>query len=57
VLITLILFVLIYLTLLGTYVWYVARVVREGPDDVEPLAEAAAASLRPAPLPRPAPAS
>jgi cytochrome bd ubiquinol oxidase subunit I len=31
VLTTLIGFVLIYLALLGTYVWYVARVVREGP--------------------------
>jgi cytochrome d ubiquinol oxidase subunit I len=31
VLTTLVLFVLIYLTLLGTYIWYVARVVREGP--------------------------
>jgi cytochrome bd-type quinol oxidase subunit 1 len=30
---TLIGFVLIYLTLLGTYVWYVARVVRQGPDE------------------------
>jgi cytochrome d ubiquinol oxidase subunit I len=49
VLATLVLFVLIYLALLGTYVWYVARVVREGPGE--------APSLRSAPLPRPAPAS
>jgi cytochrome d ubiquinol oxidase subunit I len=41
-------FVLIYLTLLGTYAWYVARVVREGPGD-GPLAEPAAPSLRPEP--------
>jgi cytochrome d ubiquinol oxidase subunit I len=56
VLTTLIGFVLIYLTLLGTYVWYVARVVREGPGE-EPLAEPTAPSLRSAPLPSPAPAS
>jgi cytochrome bd ubiquinol oxidase subunit I len=56
VLTTLIGFVLVYLALLGTYVWYVARVVREGPGD-DPLAEPAAPSLRPAPLPSPAPAS
>jgi cytochrome d ubiquinol oxidase subunit I len=56
VLTTLVLFVLIYLALLGTYVWYVARVVRDGPGD-EPLAEPTAPPLRPALLPRPAPAS
>jgi cytochrome bd ubiquinol oxidase subunit I len=56
VLTTLIGFVLIYLALLGTYIWYVARVVREGPGE-EPLAEPAAPSLRPAPLPTVAPAS
>jgi cytochrome d ubiquinol oxidase subunit I len=55
VLTTLILFVLIYLALLGTYVWYVARVVREGPGDGPP--EPTAPSLRPTPLPSPAPAS
>jgi cytochrome bd ubiquinol oxidase subunit I len=33
VLVSLILFILIYLTLLGTYAWYVARVVRQGPDE------------------------
>jgi len=53
---TLIAFVLIYLALLGTYVWYVARVVRQGPED-DPIGEPAAPSLRPAPLPSPAPAS
>lgn len=38
VLTTLILFVAIYLALLGTYVWYVIRTVRQGPDpdQVEP---------------------
>jgi cytochrome bd ubiquinol oxidase subunit I len=56
VLTTLIAFVLIYLALLGTYVRYVARVVRQGPGD-DPLAEPAAPSLRPAPLPSPAPAT
>jgi cytochrome d ubiquinol oxidase subunit I len=56
VLTTLIGFVLIYLALLGTYVWYVARVVRQGPGD-DPRPERAAPSLRPAPLPNPAPAS
>jgi cytochrome d ubiquinol oxidase subunit I len=56
VLTTLITFVLVYLALLGTYVWYVARVVREGPGD-GPLAERAAPSLRPAPVPNPAPAT
>ncbi len=56
VLTTLIAFVLIYVALLGTYVWYVARVVREGPGD-DPRPEPAAPSLRPAPLPNPAPAS
>jgi hypothetical protein len=53
---TLAAFVLIYLALLGTYVWYVARVVREGPDE-GPLAEPATPSSRPAPLPNPVPAS
>jgi cytochrome d ubiquinol oxidase subunit I len=56
VLTTLIAFVLIYLALLGTYVWYVARVVREGPGDAS-RPEPAVPSLRPAPRPRPAPAS
>jgi cytochrome d ubiquinol oxidase subunit I len=56
VLTTLIACVLIYLALLGTYVWYVARVVREGPGE-GPLAEPAVPSLRPAPVPSPAPAA
>jgi cytochrome bd ubiquinol oxidase subunit I len=55
VLTTLILFVLVYLALLGTYVWYVARVVREGPGD-GPRPEPLAPSVRPEPLPGPAPA-
>jgi cytochrome bd ubiquinol oxidase subunit I len=42
-------FVLIYLALLGTYVWYVARVVREGPGDGPP-SEPDAPSVRPQPL-------
>jgi cytochrome d ubiquinol oxidase subunit I len=49
VLVSLILFVLVYLALLGTYVWYVARVVREGPGE-DPPAEPAIRSLRPEPL-------
>jgi cytochrome d ubiquinol oxidase subunit I len=49
-------FVLLYVGLLGTYVWYVARVVREGPGD-GPLAEPAVPSLRPAPRASLAPAS
>jgi cytochrome bd ubiquinol oxidase subunit I len=56
VLTTLIAFVLIYLALLGAYVWYVARVVRQGPGD-DRLTEPAAPSLQPAPLPSPAPAT
>jgi cytochrome d ubiquinol oxidase subunit I len=53
---SLILFILIYLTLLGTYAWYVARVVREGPEE-GPLAEPARPSPRPASMPGLAPAS
>jgi len=49
-------FVLFYVALLGTYIWYVARVVREGPDD-GPLAEPNGASRRPEPLPGVATAS
>ena len=37
-------FVVLYLALLGTYVWYVARAVREGPGD-GPIVEPAAPSL------------
>jgi cytochrome bd-type quinol oxidase subunit 1 len=39
-------FVLLYLALLGTYVWYVARTVREGPGD-GPIVEPAVPSTRP----------
>jgi cytochrome bd ubiquinol oxidase subunit I len=55
VLITLIAFVAAYLALLGTYVWYVARVVREGPGD-DPRPEPAAPAVQPRPLPGPEPA-
>ena len=55
VLTTLILFVLIYLALLGIYVWYVARVVRQGPGD-SPRPEPATPAVQPRPLPGPAPA-
>ena len=49
---TLIAFVLVYLALLGTYIWYVARVVRDGPDDGpigEPSRPRAAPTLEPSP--------
>jgi cytochrome d ubiquinol oxidase subunit I len=39
-------FVVLYLALLGTYVWYVARTVREGPGD-GPIVEPAVPSTRP----------
>jgi cytochrome d ubiquinol oxidase subunit I len=55
VLTSLIVFVLLYLTLLGTYAWYVARVVRVGPGD-GPLNEPAAPAGQPEPLPGLAPA-
>jgi cytochrome bd-type quinol oxidase subunit 1 len=55
VLTTLISFVLVYLALLGTYVWYVARVVRQGPGG-DPRPEPAVPSVQPQPLPGPAPA-
>jgi cytochrome d ubiquinol oxidase subunit I len=56
VLTTFVLFVVIYLTLLGTYAWYVARAVRIGPDD-EGLAEDPARQLvTQSPLPGIAPA-
>jgi cytochrome d ubiquinol oxidase subunit I len=45
VLTSLIVFILIYLTLLGVYVWYVARVVRQGPEE-GPAGEPAIPSLR-----------
>jgi cytochrome d ubiquinol oxidase subunit I len=56
VLTTLVLFVLIYVALMSTYVWYVARVVRQGPGDGPP-AEPAVPSLRPEPRTGLAPAS
>jgi cytochrome d ubiquinol oxidase subunit I len=56
VLTSLVLFVLIYVALLGTYVWYVARVVREGPGD-GPLGDPPAPSARPEPRPGLAPVS
>jgi cytochrome d ubiquinol oxidase subunit I len=55
VLTTLAAFIVVYLALLGTYVWYVARVVRQGPGD-GPLFEPAAPAVEPEPLSRPAPA-
>jgi cytochrome d ubiquinol oxidase subunit I len=47
---SLIAFILIYLTLLGTYVWYVARVVRQGPEE-GPLTEPAIEHVRPGVVP------
>jgi cytochrome d ubiquinol oxidase subunit I len=55
VLTSLIVFVLLYLALLGMYVWFVARAVREGPGE-GPIVEPAVPSLRP-PRPGLAPAS
>ena len=43
-------FVLLYVTLLGVYVYYVARVVRQGPDE-GPLTHPAVPSTRPQVLP------
>lgn len=54
VLTSLIVFVLIYLALFGTYVWYVARAVRQGTGDgpiVTPPARSVAPELRPSPAP------
>jgi cytochrome d ubiquinol oxidase subunit I len=57
VLTSLVLFVLIYLTLLGTYAWYVARAVRQGPDDGAPSPPSLPSrSLQPQPRPGLAPA-
>jgi cytochrome bd ubiquinol oxidase subunit I len=39
VLITLMAFIAVYLSLVGTYVWYVARVVRQGPDETLDLTD------------------
>jgi cytochrome bd ubiquinol oxidase subunit I len=50
VLVTLILFILIYASLLATYVYYVVRTVREGPPE-GPLGEPVVPSIRPEPLP------
>jgi cytochrome bd ubiquinol oxidase subunit I len=50
VLTTFVVFVLLYLTLLGTYAWYVARAVRQGPDDDPDGAESFRATA-PVPLP------
>jgi cytochrome d ubiquinol oxidase subunit I len=49
-------FVLFYVALLSTYIWYVARAVREGPGD-GPLVDPSDPSLRPEPRARLAPAS
>jgi cytochrome d ubiquinol oxidase subunit I len=54
VLTSLVLFILIYLTLLGTYAWYVARAVRQGPDE-GPLTEPAVPSIAHKTLPGLAP--
>jgi cytochrome bd ubiquinol oxidase subunit I len=56
VIISLAAFVLFYVGLLGTYIWYVARAVREGPGDGA-LVEPAIPSHRPASLPGLTPAS
>jgi cytochrome d ubiquinol oxidase subunit I len=48
VLTSLVVFVLLYVALLGAYVWFVARTVREGPGE-EPLVEPAAPSIRSGP--------
>lgn len=50
VLTSLILFILIYLTLLGTYAWYVARAIRQGPEE-GPVGEPAIPSMRPGTVP------
>jgi cytochrome d ubiquinol oxidase subunit I len=51
VLTTFVLFVLIYLTLISTYAWYVARAVRQGPDDGAPPDGAVSTIRAQAPLP------
>jgi cytochrome bd ubiquinol oxidase subunit I len=56
VLVSLILFIAFYLTLLGVFARYVVRTVREGPGE-GPLPHPPELSIRPAPLPGPAPAS
>jgi cytochrome d ubiquinol oxidase subunit I len=49
-------FVALYVALLGTFVWYVVRAVREGPGD-GPIADPAVAAPRQDPLPGLAPGS
>jgi cytochrome d ubiquinol oxidase subunit I len=56
VLVSLVLFIAFYLTLLGIFARYVVRAVREGPGD-GPIVDTAAPSRQPAPLLYPAPAS
>jgi cytochrome d ubiquinol oxidase subunit I len=56
VIISLTAFVLFYIALLATYIWYVARAVREGPGD-GPLVDPTDPSLRPEPRASLAPAS
>jgi cytochrome bd ubiquinol oxidase subunit I len=51
VLTSLVLFILIYLTLLGTYAWYVVRAIRQGPEE-GPVDEPASPPVRPRSLPR-----
>jgi len=48
VLASLVLFIAVYLMLLGTYIWYVARVVRDGPEE-SPIPEPARAPRPPVP--------
>jgi cytochrome d ubiquinol oxidase subunit I len=55
VLVSLILFIAFYVTLLGVFARYVVRAVREGPGD-GPIVDPPAPSRQPAPLPSPAPA-
>jgi cytochrome bd-type quinol oxidase subunit 1 len=49
-------FVALYVALLGTYVWYVVRAVREGPGD-GPIVDLPTPSLRPERRPGLAPGS
>jgi cytochrome d ubiquinol oxidase subunit I len=56
VLASLVLFIVLYATLLATYIWYVARVVREGPED-DPVPEPVRASAPPLPRVLAAPAA
>jgi cytochrome d ubiquinol oxidase subunit I len=56
VLVSLVLFIAFYLTLLGVFARYVVRAVREGPGD-GPIVEPAIPSLQRAPVPSPTPAS